>query len=89
MSVAVILLLIINVFTFALYGWDKRRAKKRLWRTSENTLLLAALLGGSFGALAGMLFFRHKTAKTAFIIKITFIVIIQLGVVYYFYTTAI
>ena len=65
-TVLLIVLLIINLLAFVLYGVDKSRAKRGAWRISEKTLLLVALLGGAFGALAGMLFFRHKTRHTVF-----------------------
>lgn len=51
----------INIVTFALYGIDKRRAKKQRWRISERTLLLLPLIGGSVGGLLGMAVFHHKT----------------------------
>ena len=47
-------LAVINVVTFAVYGADKRRARRGAWRVSEKTLFLLPLLGGSVGALAGM-----------------------------------
>lgn len=43
------------------YGGDKRRAKTRRWRTPEASLLCLGFFGGSVGALAGMMLFRHKT----------------------------
>ena len=51
----------INIVTFALYGIDKRRAKKQRWRIPERTLLLLPLIGGSVGGLLGMAVFHHKT----------------------------
>ncbi len=59
-------LVLINLMTFALYGIDKGRAVTHRWRISEAKLLLAAWAGGAAGALAGMLFFRHKTRKWKF-----------------------
>ena len=43
-------LLAINVVTFIIYGIDKYKAKKAMWRISEATLLMLAILGGSIGA---------------------------------------
>ena len=51
----------VNAITFAVYGADKRRAKKGKRRVPEKTLFLLAAVGGSVGALAGMRAFRHKT----------------------------
>ena len=59
-------LLLINLLAFALYGIDKRKAKRSAWRIPEATLLLVAALGGSLGALLGMEFFRHKTKHWKF-----------------------
>lgn len=59
-------LLLINLYSFGLYGVDKYRAKKDQWRIPEARLLWAAALGGSVGALLGMYLFHHKTRKRAF-----------------------
>ena len=53
-------LIIINIAAWLMYGLDKWKAKSGAWRIPERTLLLTALLGGSAGALAGMLLFHHK-----------------------------
>ena len=44
-------LIAINLVTFAVYGADKRRARRGAWRVPEKTLFLLPLLGGSVGAL--------------------------------------
>ena len=36
----------------------------------KKVLLLAAFAGGSVGALAGMMMFRHKTKKAKFVISV-------------------
>ena len=61
-----LLLIVVNLVSFALYGLDKLKAKKGLWRIRESTLLLVAALGGSLGALLGMEVFRHKTKHWSF-----------------------
>ena len=55
-----------SLLCFALYGIDKWRATRHLWRISERTLHVAALLGGWPGAWIGQQFFRHKTQKLGF-----------------------
>ena len=57
---------------------DKRKAKKKLWRIPEATLLTIAALGGSIGSLAGMYTFRHKTKHLKFTLGIPAILIGQL-----------
>ena len=86
----VIYLAAINVITFIMFGADKARAAKGRWRISESALILAALLGGSTGALAGMRIFHHKTKHRKFTIGIPVILALQiiLMVIYYPYILA-
>ncbi len=70
-------LLVINLVIIALYGADKRRARKGSWRISERALLLLALLGGALGAFVGMRLFHHKTRKLAFRIIVPVLMVIQ------------
>ena len=60
-------LIAINLVTFAVYGIDKRRARRGAWRVPEKTLFLLPLLGGSIGAPLGMRVFRHKTKHWYFV----------------------
>ncbi|AKB74566.1 membrane protein, putative [Methanosarcina lacustris Z-7289] len=55
----------INTVSFTLYGLDKFKARKEMWRISEKSLLLISLFG-PMGALLGMQYFRHKTQKPLF-----------------------
>lgn len=59
-------LIIINAAAFLLMLIDKQKAKRGKWRIPEKTLLGAALLGGSIGAILGMNLFRHKTKHPKF-----------------------
>ena len=54
-------LVLVNAWSFLLMLADKLKAKKGAWRIPEATLIGAALLGGSIGAITGMYLFRHKT----------------------------
>ena len=58
-----IIILIINIITFALYGIDKQKAVKHKWRIPEAVLLIFPWIGGGVGALLGMLCFHHKARK--------------------------
>lgn len=58
--------ILINLFSFSLYGIDKSRAVHHKWRIKESVLLGAACLGGAAGAGLGMSIFRHKTRKLKF-----------------------
>ena len=73
-------LLIVNAVSFLLMLVDKHKARKKLWRIPESTLLLSAAIGGSIGSLAGMYTFRHKTRHLKFTLGIPAILILQVAV---------
>ena len=63
-------LILANVWSFALFGLDKWRAKRdQARRISESTLLLVSALGGWPGGLFGIVVFRHKSAKPSFLLQ--------------------
>ena len=76
-------LIIINLTAFAVFGIDKKRAKKGQWRIPEKTLFLSAILGGSIGAILGMYIFHHKTKHWYFQFGIPAIMIVQIAAVYW------
>ena len=76
-------LLAINAVTFIVYGIDKYEAKKAMWRISEATLLLLAILGGSIGAWVGMKVWHHKTMHKKFKYGIPVILLIQIALIAY------
>ena len=76
-------LIVANIAAFVMYGADKAKAKRGAWRTSEAALLLIAAVGGSIGAIAGMVIFRYKTKHLKFLIGLPLILIIQLAVWYF------
>lgn len=81
MSILIWYLSVINFTTWAAYGLDKGRAKSGKWRIPERTLLLLALIGGSLGALAGMIMFRHKTRKPKFFISVPVMFVVHCVIV--------
>ena len=74
----------LNVTTFVVYGIDKWKAKKDKWRIPESTLLLLAVVGGSIGALLGMKVWHHKTMHKKFKYGVPLILVLQIGVLFYF-----
>ena len=76
-------LLAINAVTFIVYGIDKYKAKKAMWRISEATLLMLAVLGGSIGAWIAMRVWRHKTMHKKFKYGIPVILLIQIALIAY------
>ena len=79
-------LLAVNITSFLLYGIDKFKAKKNLWRISEATLLTMAAIGGSIGAWVGMRLWHHKTMNKKFKYGIPLISIMQIALVAYLHT---
>ena len=71
-------LIALNFLAFAAFGIDKWQAETGRWRTSEATLLLLALLGGTPGAYAGRRLFRHKTRKQPFVSQLHATALFQL-----------
>jgi uncharacterized membrane protein YsdA (DUF1294 family) len=72
----------INTVTVLLYGYDKRQAIATAGRVPELVLHLAALAGGSPGALLAQRLFRHKTRKVSFKLVFAGIVLVQVAFVY-------
>jgi uncharacterized membrane protein YsdA (DUF1294 family) len=72
---------VINLLTFAAFGWDKLAAVEDRSRISERTLLLLAALGGSPGALVARPVFRHKTRKQPFSGWLMLIVFLQVAAI--------
>jgi len=72
----------INVVTFLLYGYDKRRAMVGGTRVPEIVLHLAALTGGTPGAALAQTLFRHKTRKRRFRMVFASIILLQIGLAY-------
>ena len=72
-------LILINAATFLLMLSDKKKARRRQWRTPEAVLFGAAFLGGSLGGTLGMLLFRHKTKHSLFSIGFPVLLLLHLG----------
>jgi uncharacterized membrane protein YsdA (DUF1294 family) len=74
-----IYIILINLIAFVVFGIDKRKARNGQWRVPESTLFILAIIGGSIGALLGMLVFRHKTKHRKFTIGIPLILALQIA----------
>ena len=73
----ILYLFAVNITAFALFGADKRKARRNAWRISEKALFLSAVLGGSLGAMIGMRVFHHKTKHWYFVFGIPAILVLQ------------
>ena len=74
----------VNLAAFLLYGVDKFKARRGLWRIPESVLLFMAAAGGSAGALLGMRFFHHKTKKPRFFIGVPVMLFLHLLILWFF-----
>ncbi len=72
----VLLIVVLNVIPFLLFGIDKIKAVNMGWRISEKMLLRFSLLG-PFGSFIAMKVFRHKIKKPRFYVGIPFFAIVQ------------
>lgn len=71
--------LAINVYTFCLYGVDKRRAIRGEWRIPEKKLLSFTWGMGGIGAVLGMRVFHHKTLHKQFAIGAPCAAVLQIA----------
>lgn len=78
-------LLLINLITFAVFGFDKAKAVRGKYRIKEATLLTFSLLGGALGGVFGMYVFHHKTKKPLFRLGVPLILIAWAAVLVVFY----
>lgn len=58
--------------------YDKKLAQNNKRRISEQTLLFWVALGGTIGSSLAMSIFRHKIAKTSYLLKFFGIVSLQI-----------
>ena len=81
--IAVAYLLFINLLAFVLYGIDKRRSQRKMYRIPESTLLWMARIGGGVGSWIGIRRFHHKTKHKRFVIIVPLWTIVWVvGIVY-------
>ncbi|MEG2770493.1 MAG: DUF1294 domain-containing protein [Oscillospiraceae bacterium] len=88
-TVAILILIVWNIFVFFLYGIDKRKAQKGQYRISEKFLITTAFFMGGLGGVCGMKIFHHKTKHTKFKILVPLALVLNLfiiaGTVYLIY----
>lgn len=78
MKLLLIYLVLINAVGYLLMLADKHKAKKKLWRIPEATLMGVAAFGGSIGTLIGMYTVRHKTKHIKFTVGVPLILTVQI-----------
>lgn len=75
-----VILAVLNVVSFALFGIDKWKAGRGAWRISESTLILSGAICGTVGAWLGVFVFRHKTRKRSFLVRLAVATLIDVVV---------
>ena len=79
----VIFIIAMNLIALLLYGIDKLKAKRHAYRIPEAVLVGVAYLFGAYGALFGMVAFRHKTKHAKFMVGIPVIMVLQAVAIFF------
>jgi len=85
--IALAVIAVMNLVSFALMGIDKRRARRGVWRISERALFLTTACFGGLGGVLGMRVFHHKTQHWYFRVFFPVLLVLQLallGIGFYF-----
>lgn len=82
-TILTVYLVVINLIAVIITIYDKRAAVKHRWRIRESTLLIVSALGGSVLMYLTMMFIRHKTNHSKFMLGIPVIFILQCALVYF------
>lgn len=77
-NIAIGILILMNLISFALMAYDKHCAKAGKWRVPEKTLFLAAACFGGLGGVLGMTLCRHKTKHWYFRVFFPAFLVIQI-----------
>ena len=77
-------LILINLIAFFVYAYDKLMAKMKKSRVRETTLLTLSIFGGALGGFISMILFNHKTKVKRFIIINILMILLYVGIYYYF-----
>ena len=79
MGTLFIIYAVMSVITFCVYGIDKFKAQKGLWRIPEKTLHILELCCGWPGALLAQRLLRHKSYKRSFRIVFWVMIVVNIG----------
>ena len=82
-GLVMLFILLMSIFTLAVFSADKKRARKGSERIPEKTLLVMTALFGAFGAFIGRILAHHKTEKGYFSLVIWFSMILQAALIVY------
>lgn len=76
--IAALLVGVLSVITFFLFGIDKLKAKKGSYRIPEKVLIGFSFFFGAIGGVLGMYFFHHKTRKAKFFVFVPLFAAMQI-----------
>ncbi|MBR3057950.1 MAG: DUF1294 domain-containing protein [Clostridiales bacterium] len=80
-EIFLVLFLLANLITLALFSSDKKKAEKKAFRIPESNLLGFSALFGALGGILGMIICHHKTKKPKFLILMPLMAVLQLTVI--------
>lgn len=76
--IALVVITVMNLVSFALMGIDKLRARRGAWRISEKALFLTTACFGGLGGVLGMRVFHHKTQHWYFKVFFPVLLVVQI-----------
>ena len=79
--IALVVITVMNLVSFALMGIDKLRARRGAWRISEKALFLTTACFGGLGGVLGMRVFHHKTQHWYFKVFFPVLLVLQIAVI--------
>ena len=77
-----VLMMVLQIVPFLIYGIDKLLAKLGFSRISEKTLLSTTFFFGIIGSIAAMIIFKHKTGKNSFLHNFRVIALLRIIVLF-------
>jgi uncharacterized membrane protein YsdA (DUF1294 family) len=77
MMIGIIYVIVINLVTFFMMGYDKKQAQRTKWRVPEKRLFLLAAIGGAVGGWLGMRAWRHKTQHASFAVGFPLLMVLN------------
>ena len=86
-SVAAIIIVLLNLISFGLMAYDKRCAKAGRWRVPEKVPFLAAACFGGLGGVLGMQLCHHKTKHWYFKVFFPLMLVVQAVLLIWAYLT--
>ena len=84
-TMAWMILILLNLISFSLMAYDKHCAKAGRWRVPEKALFIAAACFGGLGGVLGMTVCRHKTRHWYFRVFFPLMLAVQIGLLIIFF----